>query len=72
MCIRDMVATKSKVDTMNHPSLTDTIEVVRSLQQSALLTEARLKNLEEASKTIGDAQHKMDEKFDSIHRMITQ
>jgi hypothetical protein len=40
--------------------------------QSILLTEACLKNLEEAGKTTEDAHHKMDEKLDSIHRMIIQ
>jgi hypothetical protein len=48
------------------------MKAVRALQLNLQKTDARLQHVEEAGKVFGDSQHKMDEKVDSIYKILTQ
>jgi hypothetical protein len=54
----------------SHP--TDTLEIIRSLQQNQQNIDLRLKKIEDASKSFAKKQDKLNEKVDGIHKMFIQ
>jgi hypothetical protein len=51
---------------------TETMEGIRSLQQSLQQTYAHFHKVEEVGKIFGETQKKMGEKLDLIHKLLTQ
>jgi hypothetical protein len=66
------MSTTGKADSVAPKTLAETIVVVRGLQHSIKQTESRLQHVEEAGRVISDTQRLMDEKVDSIHKMLSQ
>jgi hypothetical protein len=48
----------------------ETLEAIRSLQQSLLLTDSRLQKVEEVSRYVTDTQQKIDAKMDVICNLL--
>jgi hypothetical protein len=53
-------------------SLAETIEVARSVLQGFTQTETCLQHMSEVAKSFGETQLKIDEKVDSIFKLLTQ
>jgi hypothetical protein len=67
-----MAAPHTTIESFPVPPPADTIEAVRLLQMGQHNTDLRLWHVEEASKQFGEIQKKMDDKLDSIHKLIYQ
>jgi hypothetical protein len=67
-----MASLTTKSDTTAVSNLVETMDDVSSLQQSLLSAETRMKHVGKASKAVADAHRLLDDKVDSMYRLMMQ